>query len=55
MADRINWRRNWKQGAREEGEEDIRTPNYRASHGERSKVRYTEIEKDKNPEAKGSG
>ena len=42
--------------AREQGEEDIRgqPPSYTASHGERSKERHTEIEKDKSPEVKWS-
>ena len=31
-----------------------KSPSYSVSHGERSKERYTEIEKDKSPEAKGS-
>ena len=41
---------------REQGEEDLRRqpPNFIASHGERSKERYTEREKDKSPEVKGS-
>ena len=39
----------------EKREEGIRghPPSYTASHGERRKERYTEIEKDKSPEAKG--
>ena len=41
---------------RGQGEEDIRgqPPSYIASHGEKSKERYTEMERDTSPMAKES-
>ena len=57
QAERINRIRNLGGGRWnkiEQGAEDIRgqPTSYSASHGVRSKERYTEIEKDKRPEAK---
>ena len=46
----------WKKGnkrSRRGGHRGL-PPSYTERHGERSKERHTEIEKDKSPEAKGS-
>ena len=42
------------EGTREQGEEDAKgqLPSHTASNGVRVKVRYTEVRKDKRPEAK---